>query len=833
MNSGHDLISHTIKKLSNDPVQPAISFSSFSRDALLDVRYGLRQLRKSRGFAAVAILTLAVGIGATTSIFSFVNAVLLRPLPYPQPDRLAIVWSGLGYSNRAPFSSYELFQIRQRTREFEQMGGIWVTNSTLAGEQQAEQIKAGAVTSNFLPLLCARPALGRFFTSEDEVTQGQRPLILSHAIWARRFGSDPAIIGRSIRFAGSTGFVVGVLPKNFRLLFPNDASVPAHVDVFSAIRVNASDPGGPAFLHLIGRLRAGSTVARAQAEADRIANQINAVAVRQALANFRIYVFSLHDDEVRSIRGSLLILFGGVALVLLIACANVANLLMERARQRTREVSIRLALGASRGRLLRQLLAESLILAFVGSLAALVLGWVCVHAILAVEPPSLVNFTDVSLDARVLAFTFGLAILTSMLFGLVPAISAGRLDLAHSLKEPGRPAGWKRQHGTAVLISGEIALAFVLLVGTGLLTRTFVNVLRIDPGFRAQNVQTFRLSGAGYQMLRQLQQNLGAVPGVKSVSAVSHLPLDDTGNWYDYYWKENAPAALQNTAMADLRSVLPGYFGTIGATLIRGRDFTFSDDSSHQHVAIIDDVVARGLWPGEDAIGKRVNVSDSPDGPYEFQRDCVTVIGIVRHVQYHSLTSIVRPQIYLPFPLAPRPNMAMVVRTAGTVPELASVARKQVGQLNRNVALSSVEPLSLLVRRALAETGFASLLAALLSVIAVLLASIGIYGMLSYSVARRTGEIGIRMAVGADPLQVSRVVLADALVSVCLGVVIGFPLSLLATPVLSRLLFGVTPYSLANYAMILIAILLVSAIAVVIPVRRATRIDPLVALRHE
>jgi putative ABC transport system permease protein len=802
-------------------------------DVWRDVHYGLRQLSKRPGFAAVAILTLAVGIGATTAIFSFVDAVLLRQLPYPQPDRLAIIWSGLGYSNRAPFSSYELFQIRQRANEFDQVGGVWVTNSTLPGEEQAEQIKAGAVTSNFLPLLCARPALGRFFNSEDEATHEQRQLILSHAVWARRFGSDPAIIGRSIRFGASTGLVVGVLPESFRLLFPNDASVPANVDVFYTIPVNASDPEGPAFLHLIGRLRAGATVARAQAEADGIARQINALAVRQALSKFRIYVFSLHEDEVRSIRSSLLILFGGVALVLLIACANVANLLMEHARQRSKEVSIRLALGASRGRLLRQLLTESLILAFLGSLAALAVGWSCVHAILAVQPPSLVNFSDVSVDARVLAFTFSLAILTSMLFGLLPAFFASRVDLAHTLKEAGRPAGWKRQYGTTMLISGEVALAFVLLVGTGLLTRTFINVLRIDPGFRAQNVYTFRLSGAGDQMLRQLQRNLGAVPGVQSVSAVSHLPLDDTGNWYDYYWKEDTPAELQNTSMADLRSILPGYFGTIGSTLVRGRDFTFSDGSSHQHVAIVDDVIAQGLWPGDDAIGKKLNVSDSPGGPYEFQRDWVLVVGIVRHVQYHSLTSIVRPQIYLPFQLAPRPNMAMVVRAVGPPPDLASAVRKQVGQLNRNVALSRFEPLSLLVKRALAETGFASLLATLLSVVALLLASIGIYGVLSYSIARRTSEIGIRIAIGADPLQVSRVVLEDVLLSVCIGVAAGFFLSLAAAPMLSRLLFGVKPYSPANYAVILVAILLVSAIAVVVPVRRAARIDPLAALRYE
>lgn len=798
-----------------------------------DMRYGLRGLRRSPGFAAIAILTLAVGIGANTAIFSFVNAVLLRPLPYPHPDRLAMIWSGLGYSNRAPFSSYEVFQIRQRTKEFEQVAGIWVTRGTLPGDQQAEQIKTGLVTSNFLPLLCAKPALGRFLTPEDEVTNGPLPLILSHGIWARHFGSDRGIIGRSIRFGRSSGVVVGVLPESFRLLFPNDASVPASVDVFFAIPVAASDPGGPAFLHLIGRLRAGATLARAQAEADGIARQINALGVRQALSKFRIYVFSFHEDEVRSIRNSLLILFGGVVLVLLIACANVANLLMERARRRTREVTIRLALGASRRQLLVQLLTESLILACLGALAAVGLAWAGVRAILAAEPPSLINFTDVRLDGTVLTFTFGVAILTSLIFGLAPALAAGRLDLTQSLREGSQAAGWRRNYGSTLLISGEVALAFVLLVGTGLLTKTFINVLRINPGFRAQDVYTLRISGAGYPLLRQLQQSLAASPGVQSVSAISHLPLDDAGNWYDYYWKENTPAELQNTAMADLRSVLPGYFTTIGATLIRGRDFTPSDDPAHQHVAVIDDVLAKTLWPRQDAIGRKINVSDSPNGPFDFQRDWIVVVGVVRHVQYHSLTSIVRPQIYLPFPLAPRPNMALVIRTTGALPDLVSVARKQVARLNRNAALSQVEPLSVLVKLALAETGFASLLATLLSFTAVLLASIGIYGMLSWSIARRTSEIGIRMAIGANRVQVTRVVLSDAFASVCIGLAAGVLLSLAAAPLLSRLLFGVKPGDPANYAVIFIVILAVSTVAAAVPVRRATRTDPLVALRYE
>ena len=620
---------------------------------LQDMHYGLRQLRRSPAFAVITTLTLAVGIGANTAIFSFVNAVLLRPLPYPNSNRLAMIWSGLGYSHRAPFSTYELFQIRRRTNEFDQLAGIWVTNGALHGngeaEDVAEQVKVGVVTSNFLPLLCVRPALGRFLSSEDEAPNAPQTLIISHGVWVRRFASNPAIVGRSIRLGKNSAVVIGVLPENFQIIFPGDASVPLNVDAFYSIPIGPSDPRGPAFLHVIGRLRAGSNLTRAQAEADSIAQQINALDGRSAISNFRMYVFSLHADDVREVRSTLLLLFGGVVFVLLIGCANVANLLMVRARQRLRETTTRAALGASRGRLVRQLLTESLLLGCLGAVGALGLGWAAVRAILATRPPSFSNFSDVNLDLRVLAFTFAVAILTSVLFGLAPVVAVRRLDLARHLKEADRPAAWRRRHWTALLVSAEVALAFVLLLATGLLMRTFVNVLHVDSGFRAENVFTFRTSGANYDMLRHLQQNLSSLPGAQSVAAVSHLPLDDTGNWYDYYWKEGAPAELQNTVMADLRSILPGYFSTIRASLLRGRDFTESDDAAHQHVAIVDDVLARQLWPNSDAIGKQLNVSDSPKGAYQFERDWVVVVGVVRHVQYHSLTAIVRPQIYLPF----------------------------------------------------------------------------------------------------------------------------------------------------------------------------------------
>ena len=802
-------------------------------NARYDLHYGLRMLAKNPGFGFTAILTLAIGIGANTAIFSFVNAVLLRTLPYPNADRLAIVLSGQGNADRAPVSTFELFHIREQTKELDQVAGIWVTNAALPGEGDAEQVKRGVVTSNFLPLLCARPALGRFFSVEDEDRKQSHAIIISHGVWVRRFGSDAAIIGRSVRVGQGSAVVVGVLPANFRLLFPNDASVPSNVDFFDTIPIDASDPTGPGFLHLIGRLRSGGNLALAQAEANTVAAHIRSLNSEIALTNFRLYVFSLHADDVREVRTTLLLLFGGVAFVLLIACANVANLVMARAMHRVRETTIRAALGASRGRLVRQLFTESLLLGCLGAALAFGVGWAAVRAILTSRPPSLANFGDVRLDLRVFGFTLAVAIFTSVLFGLAPAILVRRLDLTRGLKEAFRPQGWRRRDWTSFLVSSEVALAFALLLGTGLLMRTFINILRADPGFRADNVSTFRISAPNFQTLQQLQRNLAAVPGVQSASAISHLPLDDTGNWYDYYWKEDAAAEQQNTVMADHRSILPGYFHTIGATLVEGRDFTESDDASHQHVALVDDVLARELWPNGQAIGGKLNISDSPAGPYQFQRDWAVVVGVVRHVQCHSLTAVVRPQIYVPYQIAPRPSMSIVIRTAGGIPDLAATARKQVALVNKNIAISHLEPLSAVVVRAQAESRFASMLAALLSAIALLLACVGIYGVLSYSVAQRTSEIGVRMAIGAGRTQVMKMVLTDGFMPVLAGLAGGFLLSFIVTRQLARLLFGVKPGDPANYALILLAVTIVSALAALLPARRAMKVDPLTALRCE
>ena len=798
-----------------------------------DLRYAFRQMGRSPGVATIAILTLAIAIGANTAIFSFVNAVLLRPLLYPNADRLTILMSGLGYSGRAPFSSFEVFHLRQRATQFDQIAGIWVTNGALPGDGPAEQVKVADVTSNFLSLLCPRPALGRFFGPQDDLENAPSTIILTHGVWARRFGSDPSIIGRSIRYGRHRSTVIGVLPADFRLIFPNDASVPPNVEVFESIPVGPWQADGPAFLHAIARLREGATLTAAQTEMNSAAVQINKLGGRASMGNFTVSVFPLQADTVREVRSTLLCLFAGVGLVLLIGCANIANLLMARARRRLRETTIRAALGASRSRLARQFLTESLLLGLLGAVAALATGYAAIHAILAARPPSFANFDRVPLDARVLVFTLTVALLTSVLFGLAPVFSVRRLDLTRDLKDSSRQSSGPRRPWTSALVSAEVGLAFVLLTGTGLLMRTFINILHTDPGFRSENVFTFRVSVPGYAPLHLIQQKLGTLPGVQSASAISHLPLDDAGNWYDYYYREGASVTEQTSLMADHRSILPGYFTTIGAALLEGRDFTDEDDAQHQHVAIIDDVLAHQLWPGQSPIGHKINLSDSPEGFYQFQRDWAVVVGVVHHVHYHSLTAIVRPQIYVPYLLAPRPSMSFVLQTNRANMKLADAVRATVDHVNKDIPTTHVEPMQSLVDRAHAESRFASLLATLLSVIALVLATSGIYGILSYSVAQRTTEIGIRIAIGAPRAQVLRMILADGFRWVFPGLFAGLLLSVAITPWLGHLLYGVQPTNLANYVVMMIGVVAVSALAALLPARRAMNIDPLTALRYE
>ena len=816
----------------------------FLESVFQDVRFGLRMLRKSPGFTAVAVLTLGLGIGANTAIFSVVNAVLLRPLPYPEANRLAIIWSSWGKEPRGPASGPEVAYFRQRNRAFEEVAGIWVTSGAITGTAEPEQVRSGLVTANFLPLLVDKPQVGRLFAPGDDRGGGPPLMMLTDGLWRRQFGANPAIIGNTVRFNGGNFTVVGVLPRDFKLLFPDGSSVPPDVQVFVPFLSDLEkQPREQGYIRMIGRLRNGVTLAQAQSEADSIATQLRGEFKDFAEQDLHLSVLSLQGDDVRGVRPALVSIFVAVGLVLLIACANMANLLLARSATRRRETVMRAALGAAKSRVVRQLMTESLLLGCLGGAAALGIGWAALKWMVSLQPEGISRLLTIRLDGRVFIFTLALSVGTGILFGIAPALAGARGNLVEALKERAKSVTSGRSYFRQVLIAVEVSLGFMLLVGTGLMVRTFSSVLRIDSGFQPSNVLTFRLAfpGSRYRtvdstnnFLKDLRTRLAAVPGTELVGGVSHLPFDESlPNWYNYYWPEGAPVQQQNTVMADHRSTLPGYFRSVGATLLAGREFVDTDDAAYTHVAIVDDTLAEQTWPGQNAIGKKLVVEDSPAGVYQFVRDSVVVIGVVRHIQSHSLTSKERGQIYLPWPLAPRPQLSLVVRSTAPMQTFAAYVQQEVKKLDRELPVSSLAPESDYVEKARAQTRFVTVLASTLAAIALLLACVGVYGVTSYSVAQRTDEIAIRRALGARSSDIRTLVLRQSVLPVVAGLAGGLLLAAALTPLLSGLLYGVRPEDPETFTTIAVFLAAVGLAACYIPARRATKLDPMAALRTE
>jgi len=809
-------------------------------DTLLqDLRFAFRIFAKKPGFTAVAIATLALGIGANTAIFSVVHSVLLQSLPYPAADRLTVVWSTFSNEGRGPASGPELVYLRQRSRLFEEFGGIWAQSGALTGEGEPEHVRLGLVTSNFLSMLATKTQLGRFFLPEEQGTFSAKSIILSDALWQHRFGANPHLIGQSIRLNGHPVTVVGVLPPNFKIIFPEGSSVPPQMDAFVPFSSNlAQDAPDQNYIRVIGRLRKGATVPKAQAELDSIAAQLRSeftVFSEQALG---LQVVPLHGDVVRNVRPALLTLFGGVSLVLLIACANVANLLLSRANERRKEITLRTAVGAARSRVIRQLLTESILLSCFGGAAALVLGSWAMNLLLSLRPAGMESLAPTAFSLPVFGFTLALSLISGILFGLAPALGTTSLNLVESLKQSGRSLATAKQRPRNMLVTAEVALGFVLLAGAGLLLQTLASLLRVDPGFNSQHVMTVRLSASGvkYQtpeanvhFFRELQKNLSANNGIESVGVISHLPFDDTlPNWYSYYWREDAPKTEQNTVMADHRSSLPGYFQSLGAQFIAGRDFGAIDVEENRPIVIVDDNVASRTWPNSSAIGKKLSVENG-----NFVRDTVEVIGVVKHIQSHSLTDQVRGQIYLLYPRAVRAHMALTVKSSIDSQSLVSLIRREVTKLDKDMPVYGILPMNDYVEKARRSARFTSTLAGIMAAIAVLLACTGIYSVASYAVLQRTGEIGVRMALGAEPAEIFAMIMRQSMLPVLVGVGVGLALSLGLTPLLSHLLFGVRPSDPLTIAAAGILLFGIGMLACYLPARRATQLDPIAALRYE
>jgi putative ABC transport system permease protein len=746
---------------------------------------------------------------------------------------------------RVPASAHELLEIRTRSRELAEVAGIWVGAGSLTGEGEPERVRIAQTTTNFLSIFGVAAARGRLLLPSDEGDGGSRAIVISDGFWRRRFGGDPAAIGRAVRLDGGLATIVGVMPPGFDVVFAPDSSVPTGIEVFTTTGRNLAEyPRDLGWLRMVARLAPGATPESAQAELSAIAERLREEFPEYATPGLELQVVPLHADVVRDVRPALLALFAGVGLVVLIACANVANLLLARATRREKEIGLRAALGASRARIARQLLTESLVLSVLGAALGLLVGRLGLGALLALRPASLARLAPSGLSGTVLVFTLLLAAATGIVCGLAPAVAGSRRDLARALQDGGRGSGSGsgRTRPQRVLVFAEVALGFLLLVGAGLLVRTFVALSGADPGFRPGATLTLQVSAQGgrypddasrRRLARTLREAFAELPGVETVGAVSHLPFDNYPNWYEYYWREGAPESEKTSAMADHRAVLPGFFESLGVAVLEGRTFTEADDPDHPDVIVVDETLAKRTWGGESPIGKRLNVSFIHEG--SFDPTLAQVVGVVRHVRYRDLGVDGRGQVYVPFFQSVRPELAFTLRaSAGTdASSLAAPARRAVARIDPDLAVSKVRLLEDYVRQAGTAARFTTVIAASLAALALLLAGIGIYGILAYSVAQRRNEIGVRVALGGGARDIVWLVLRQTAGLVAAGLAAGIVGALLLTRLLQKLLYGVGPRDFATLAAAAAVLAAVGLAAALVPARRAVRVDPISALRGE
>ena len=816
-----------------------------------DLCYGARTLAKKPGFSAIAVFTLALGIGANTAIFSVVNAVLLRPLPFADPDELIAVGQNdsLNRARLAQFSFRNFADFREQSQSFERLAAYYNTNFTLTGAREAVRLRGTIVTADLFPLLRVSPALGRSFLPEEDAAgggPGGRPAILSWECWQQHFGGDASVVGRAIDLNNSPFTIIGVMPAGFS--FPIQ-SQPTEIWVSTALdNERPSNPGaimvarGFRGWRVIGRLKPNATREQAQSEADVIGAGL-AARFPDINKDMGIVVRPLLESLVGNLRPPLLLLLAAVGFVLLIACVNVANLLLERAISRQREIRVRLAIGAGRWRITRQLLTESVLLAGLGGVAGTVLAVWGTDVIIALSPEALTRITETRVDARVLAFTGLISLATGVAFGLAPALLIGRTNLAEALREGARGATasvhTNRTRGLLVIV--EVALALVLLVGAGLLIQSFVRLQQVALGFDPRDVLTFNVAmptdgttapqhiATFYQ---QLTERLKALPGVANASVVFQLPLSGSGATTGLTI-EGKPAHPSDRPNAVIHMVDPEYFRTMGIPLVKGRTFTERDVLNSAPVLIINNTLAHQHFPNEDPIGKRIapgfsTLPMNDDGPG--MREIVGVVGDVRH---QNLQGPAQPEFYFPQAQMPMSSMTVVIRAAGDPRALQHAARGIVQSLNKSAPIFNVRTVEELVGGSVASPRFNTLLLAMFAGVALILTAVGLYGVISYSVAQNTQQIGIRVALGAQTGDVFKLIVGQGTFLTLVGVVIGLGAAYGLTRLMSSLLYGVgatDPWTFAGVAMLL---MLVAFIACYLPARRATRIDPVVALRYE
>ena len=797
---------------------------------LKDVRFGARTLSKSRGFTLVAVLTLAIGIGANAAIFSVVNAVLLRPLPYRAPERLVTVL----HEGGSPVAPANFLDWREQARSFESIAAAQSWNVTMTGQDRPEQLNVLQTGAEMFRVLGVEAQLGRTYSSGEDQPGREHVVVLSHGFWQRRFGGARDVVGQQVTLDGEPYTVVGVMPPDFQFAPFWATHAEAWVPLNLGRRV--SDRRGQS-LRVFARLKPGVTLGQAQAEMETINRRLAEQYPREN-EGLTVSVDSLHEKVVGKSRPALLIMLGAVGFVLLIACANVANLMLAKSAMRQREIAVRIALGAGRWRVVRQLLTESLVLSFAGGAAGLLLAYWSNTALASLGPDTLPRLRTASLDGGVLLFTLGLSVFVGLLFGLAPALRSTKTDLTESLKSRAQGSARGRRHERVrqLLVVGEVAVSLVLLVGGGLMMRSFLRLTSVDPGFdpRGVTTATVRLAGPRYAtdeqraaFFQRLTTQLSSLPGVKSASAVNHIPLG--GDVWTYgFTVEGRPATPDaERQSAVYRVVRPDYFRTMGAALLKGHDFTERDDASAPGVVIVNEALARRQWPGEEPLGKRITVNGESGKPRE-------VVGVVKDLKQGDWASEPQPEMYLPHLQAASPrSMTLVLRATSDASELGPEVRREVWAIDGDLPVSQITGMEDVVSESVGQQRFNTLLIGLFAATALILAAVGVYGVMSHAVVQRTHEIGVRLALGARGRDVLGMIIRQGLGLTLAGLAVGLTGALALMRVMKSLLYEVSATDPLVFGGVAVALTLSALLACYIPARRATKVDPMVALRHE
>jgi len=799
-----------------------------------DIRYGIRSLLRQPSFTVVAVLTLALGIGVNSAIFSMVNALLIKALPFQNPAQLVVVNPQASDNGLSAIAGYEYLSWKERSQSFENLAAYSNDNFNLSGRGEPERLSCAEVTSSLFPLLGVQPLKGRTFLPEEDRPGNDRVAIVSEGFWQRRYNSNSSLVGDTITLNGANYTVVGIMPKGFRF--------PGEYDIWVPLVLDQQKEVGDWFtlVQVVGRLKTNISLPQARTELGLLSQQAS-TSIKEAPPVSAKEIVPLQKDLMSSFRLTVLVLWGAVGLVLLIACANVASLMLARTVSRQREMAVRAAVGASRFTIIRQLLTESLVLGIAGGLLGVVVSFWCIQAITWIVPESfassIYDLKQVHIDGTVFLFTLGISLLTSILFGLAPAISASRPDLIRTLRDLRAASVFQTglRSVRAWLVVAELAVAVILLLGAGLLTRSFTNLMSINPGFEAHNVLTMRieLPRSSYskpeqtaQFYTNLLQRLRDTPAVEAVGAISHSPFADYGIVAFTQIEGQPPTNRHEDKALGIGAVSDDYFRTLKIPLISGRFNDATDKADGNPVALVNNAFAHRYFPAGDAVGKRIGFGCK-------EALCRTIVGVVGDVKQESLTGAAAPEIFLPLSQFVMNGMTLFIRTTAEPLSLVKTVRSEVFALDKNQPIYRVQTLSQRVQETVADARALMFLLGAFALLALLLATIGVYGIISYSVGQRTHEIGIRMALGARSADVMKLIMANGLVLTIAGIALGTVGSVVLTRFLKSLLFGVTPTDKLTFVLVGFLLLIVALLACLIPARRAAKVDPLVALKYE